>query len=806
MIGTSINSIMARLHSIKAKGYSEEDETKINDVAKALGTIDVALMDNAGNWRAMSDIFSDIAAKWDTLDSKTKSYIATTMAGTRQQNYFLALMNDMAKGVEGGSRAYELYAGAMNAAGTATQKYAIWQESVTAAQNRLTAAMQSFYALLDADWMKGFYDGMAGLVEIITAGTDALGGWNLLIPAVAAGLTALIAVVFKAVTAIKAMKTALAAGAAISTVLSGGTIAAIVAGVAALASVVTMLSGAAAMASEIEQVDYSNTIHSVSSYKDTIDTLVTELETLATKTDLTAEEQARADEIMRTLSGTSLSMKSALENGGDGFDTLGEKAAAARGEVEKTEQALRALNAADALQNLRDADNSYAQNIASAQTNLNTSNQYGDFANAFQSFMQEHPTGLYTQSYSGPHGTYGTKEETFYTYAKKKAEQPKPIWLSQEEKARIQADRDFWAGVVAEMEALGIDYTSSVEEISNKMLEFNIAAGSYAQANQQRLDEAWQPVFSDLYTVMTDGSQFSALPSFMQEAAIAYYKGFVGAVDKQAELAEGDLMAMAAHLTGYVDKMAGFVEDNADFGALIGRFDELLKGPRTQETVDELNVLLPLINEYITAYNALTVSTEDDIPLIPLFTLESLQELDAAEEAVGKMTALQKELEESRKLANAANAIDPSKDDYDPIDALSAYELLEGKYAELTGLQRGSVEYLQRACELTDETTAAVYRQAEAYGIVTDIQAKSAQYAAGGKRERKFQKASDNSYEGGVAFLENAVTQAEASGEDVAQAWNDALSELDEAGVLAGMAAMFGDISTLAIECGGNVE
>lgn len=52
---------MARLHSIKAKGYNDEDLTRINDVAKALGTIDVALMDNEGNWRDMSDIFIDIA-------------------------------------------------------------------------------------------------------------------------------------------------------------------------------------------------------------------------------------------------------------------------------------------------------------------------------------------------------------------------------------------------------------------------------------------------------------------------------------------------------------------------------------------------------------------------------------------------------------------------------------------------------------------------------------------------------------------------------------------------------------------------
>ena len=130
----------------------------------------------------MSDIFDDVAQKWDTLDAKQQSYISTTMAGTRQQNSFLALMNDMAKGVEGGSRAYELYAGALAAAGTASQKYAIWQESVTAAQNRLTASLQSLYALLDAEWMKGFYEGMAGIVEAFVAGTEAMDGWNVKLP------------------------------------------------------------------------------------------------------------------------------------------------------------------------------------------------------------------------------------------------------------------------------------------------------------------------------------------------------------------------------------------------------------------------------------------------------------------------------------------------------------------------------------------------------------------------------------------------------------------------------------------------
>ena len=59
------------------------------------------------------------------------------------------------------------------------------------------------------------------------------------------------------------------------------------------------------------------------------------------------------------------------------------------------------------------------------------------------------------------------------------------------------------------MEQLGIDSSTAVEEISNKMLEFDIAGMTYADANRESLAQAWQPVFDDLYTVMTDGTQFS---------------------------------------------------------------------------------------------------------------------------------------------------------------------------------------------------------------------------------------------------------------------------------------------------------
>ena len=176
---------------------------------------------------------------------------------------------------------------------------------------------------------------------------------------------------------------------------------------------------------------------------------------------------------------------------------------------------------------------------------------------------------------------------------------------------------------------------------------------------------------------------------------------------------------------------------------------------------------------------------------------KSADELYAALAQLENLNALQLDLEKAGSLSDAAKAIDPSSTSYDPLGTLEAYALLEAEYTELASLQRGSAEYIQRARELTDETTAAVYRQAAAYGVVIDVQAKSAQYAASGRRERQFKDAGENYYSGGVDFLSNAVRQAEEAGEDIAQEWNRALTELDDAGILSDMAVLFGDISLL---------
>ena len=195
-VGTALNSMISRLQQIKQQGYNSEDSFGLNDIAEALSNIDVSIMDElTGEWRAWPDILNEIAMQWQNLDAKTQGYIATTMAGTRQRNYFLTLMEDLSLGAEGGSRAWELYSGALNSAGTAMQKYAIWEESVEAAQNRLTAELEEFYAILSGEHIKNWYDGLAYVMNSINDVTDATGGMNIAL-GVSAAAVAMLTLVF----------------------------------------------------------------------------------------------------------------------------------------------------------------------------------------------------------------------------------------------------------------------------------------------------------------------------------------------------------------------------------------------------------------------------------------------------------------------------------------------------------------------------------------------------------------------------------------------------------------------------------
>ena len=137
--GNSLKMMLSRYGTVKSGKFSsmegEGDTEALNDVEKVLTKIGISMRDTNGQFKEFDQVLDEIAEKWDNLDNISQAAIATAVAGTRQREAFLVLMQNMDKyrnftEISEGSK------------GTAEKKYQSYQEQLQAAQNRLAAAWE----------------------------------------------------------------------------------------------------------------------------------------------------------------------------------------------------------------------------------------------------------------------------------------------------------------------------------------------------------------------------------------------------------------------------------------------------------------------------------------------------------------------------------------------------------------------------------------------------------------------------------------------------------------------------------------
>ena len=93
VVGTSLKTIFSRMEGLKL-GETLEDGVDLNKYSEALQTIGVNVLDASGNLKDLDDILDDTAAKWDTLSRAQQMATAQTVAGVRQYNNFISLMDN----------------------------------------------------------------------------------------------------------------------------------------------------------------------------------------------------------------------------------------------------------------------------------------------------------------------------------------------------------------------------------------------------------------------------------------------------------------------------------------------------------------------------------------------------------------------------------------------------------------------------------------------------------------------------------------------------------------------------------------
>ena len=122
-------------------GLSQDENGEFLDASKvetALKSVGVALRDTQGQFRDLDQVIIELGSKWSSLDSATKRYLGTIIAGNRQQSRFLALMENY-------DRFAEIQESAMNAEDASVLQYAKTLDSLESKLNQISNSFQQFY-------------------------------------------------------------------------------------------------------------------------------------------------------------------------------------------------------------------------------------------------------------------------------------------------------------------------------------------------------------------------------------------------------------------------------------------------------------------------------------------------------------------------------------------------------------------------------------------------------------------------------------------------------------------------------------
>ena len=172
--GTALKTVIARFQELKKSpseiGEIDGEIVDANQIEGALRTVGVSLRDSAGQFRALDDVFLELAGKWDSLDTNTQRYIATIAAGSRQQSRFIAMMTNY-------PRTMELVNAANNSAGASQAQFEKTLASLETKLAKLKNAWDEFtMGLANSSIIKLAVDLLTGVITVINKITSILPG------------------------------------------------------------------------------------------------------------------------------------------------------------------------------------------------------------------------------------------------------------------------------------------------------------------------------------------------------------------------------------------------------------------------------------------------------------------------------------------------------------------------------------------------------------------------------------------------------------------------------------------------------
>lgn len=145
VVGTFANTMLSRYRDVTIGKYLSDDGEDISNYESVLKSVGIQLRDQQGEFRDFETVLQEMADKWSSLTSVQQNALIKVAAGTRQQNRFIALMENY-------NKVLELTEVAANSAGTAVDKFNnSYANSLEAKKNTLQATFESMVINSDFD-------------------------------------------------------------------------------------------------------------------------------------------------------------------------------------------------------------------------------------------------------------------------------------------------------------------------------------------------------------------------------------------------------------------------------------------------------------------------------------------------------------------------------------------------------------------------------------------------------------------------------------------------------------------------------
>ncbi|HEY8888950.1 MAG TPA: phage tail tape measure protein, partial [Clostridium sp.] len=172
-IGESFKTMFARFQDVKGGKKFDADNEDVSNVERDFQKYaKISVRETSGEFKDFSAVINELSGKWNTLSQVEQSATAKALAGTRQRENFLILMNNM-------DTALKLQSAQLDSSGSAMTRYGEFAKSTEAKLNDLTNATQKIWLnLLSSTFINSAIGGLTSFVTAIGNVTTQFGFLN----------------------------------------------------------------------------------------------------------------------------------------------------------------------------------------------------------------------------------------------------------------------------------------------------------------------------------------------------------------------------------------------------------------------------------------------------------------------------------------------------------------------------------------------------------------------------------------------------------------------------------------------------